>query len=179
MADARLLDRIKDHLVQIASPFVAIEVCNPAYEQIQIRCSVKLHPSVGGGASIKHINQAINQYLSPWSDQGQHQACFSWCIRRADIESYLLGLEHVAYVTQLSMLHIVQEKDDTYGWFDTAHTQTATPQGEDIKPKYPWGIAVPLKHHYIETIDDYHALEPQSAGIDELKIGETFIIDGT
>ncbi|MBT8340075.1 MAG: hypothetical protein HKP58_04365, partial [Desulfatitalea sp.] len=176
MADARLLGRIKDYVARLASPFAAIEVCNPVYEQIQVRCSVKLHPSAVGGASIKHINQAINQYLSPWTDQGRNQARFGWRIRHADIASYILGLECVSYLTQFSMLHIVQDKNDTYALFDTAGVQGATAHAEDIKPKYPWGIAVPLRHHYIETINDYLALEPRSAGIDELKIGETFII---
>lgn len=179
MVDDHLLDSIRDHLSGLASPFADIEVCNPVYEQIQVRCTVQLHPSAKAGAHIKRINQAINHYLSPWSQGGRYQARFGWCIRRADLEAYLLGLEHVAYITRFSMLHIVRETADTYGLFDTAGAQAETLRTRDIKPKFPWGIAVPVKHHYIHTVGDYRPDEPRPAGIDDIKIGETFIITGT
>lgn len=179
MVEDHLLDRIRDHLSALASPFVRIEVCNPVYEQIQVRCTVQLYPSAKTGGHIKRINQAINHYLSPWSQSGRYQAHFGWRILQADLEAYLLGLEDVAYITQFSMLHIVRETVDTYGMFDTAGGQTDPLHPHDITPKYPWGIAVPLKHHFIDTVEEYRPEKPRVAGIDDVKIGETFIITGT
>ena len=133
----------------------------------------------GAGASIQRINQAVNRYLSPWSEEGRHPARFGWCIRRADLKAYLLTLDHVVHVTRLSMLHIVRETADSYEMFDTAGIREKTAQRQEIKPTFPWGIAIPVKHHFIHTVTDYQHHAPCAAGIDDVRIGETFIIAGT
>lgn len=178
-ADAHLLNRIKAYLAASACALAAIEVCNPVYEQVQIRCAARFAPSAMGRNHVKRLNRDISRYLSPWSEEGRYPARFGWCIRRADIESYLMGLDYVDYLTRLSLLHIVRERQDRYGMSDTARPTTVADSDVDIHPRYPWGIAVPMAHHYIETIGDYQPLDPEAAGIDELTIGETFIINGT
>lgn len=184
MADAVLLQRIREFLVRRSSPHACIEVSNPVYEQVQVRCAVQLHPAVG--ASIKCVNRAINAYLSPWSATVGYRARFGWSITRDDLIAHLLGLDEVDYVTRFSLLHIFKEGLDRYGAQDTAATNDADP-GQDRKPSvrtdaitpwYPWSIAVPMKHHFIQTAFDYQSQDPQSAGVGELAIGETFIIAG-
>lgn len=179
MADMALLQRIREHVARLASPFAVIDVCNPVYESVQVRCAVKLQP--GAGASVKHIDLAISNYLSPWSETGHYQAGFGWTLRSIDLKAFIQGLNEVDYVTQLSMLHITRP-DQACMLEDTAASDLHTPEqpetSDHIVPGKPWSIAVPMKHHAIETIMDFQHRPPQPVGIDDLEIGATFIISG-
>jgi hypothetical protein len=186
MADAVLLDSIREFVARSSSPHATIEVSNPMYEQVQVRCAVKLHPGIDAGASIKRVNRAINEYLSPWFSAVGYGARFGWSVTCDDLIAYLLKLDYVDYVTRFSLLHIFQESLETYGVQDTAATNDADTEREResvvpkdaITPWYPWSIAVPMKRHFIEATFDYQSQKPQSAGVEALTIGETFIIAG-
>jgi len=90
------------------------------------------------------------------------------------------------------MLRIAPDGDNNYDLLDTAAIaaainaaaveDSATNNPADhgrqrsITPKYPWSIAIPLKHHAIDTSDDFAPQTPIAAGVDELEIGATFIV---
>ncbi|MGD9008826.1 MAG: baseplate J/gp47 family protein, partial [Desulfobacteraceae bacterium] len=186
MADAVLLDSIREFVARRSSPHATIEVSNPMYEQVQVRCAVKLHPGIGARATIKRVNRAINEYLSPWFSAVGYGAHFGWSVTRDDLTAYLLKLDDVDFVTRFSLLHIFKQGLDIYGVQDTGATEDADTEREResvtpkdaITPWYPWSIAVPMKRHFIETIFDYRSQQPQPAGVEALTIGETFILAG-
>jgi len=47
---------------------------------------------------------------------------------------------------------------------------------KDLFPTYPWSVAVPMNEHWIVLVDHYQHQHPKAVGINELKIGSTFII---
>jgi WD40 repeat protein len=129
MVNSGLLAQIKAFVAQLASPFARIEVRNPAYERIQIRCTVKLRRGTDPGYAINALNQALNAYLSPWHQTG-YRARFGWKVRRYDLESYIQHLEYIEYVEKFSMLRIVEhQREDTQieddGPFDLLDTVPA------------------------------------------------------
>jgi len=170
------LNRIGDFLQRHSSPFVQIEVRNPVYEQIQIRCSVKFNNEAGGAALAKQLDIDVSEYLSPWKARG-YRSRFGWSIRQKDVESFIRELDYVEYVTNFSMLHITADNQQNYRLGDTARHQG---RGDGIiEPRLPWSLAIPANHHAIETITVAHTIQAEITGIDELEIGNTFIISGT
>lgn len=168
-----VLQEIKEFVQRRASPFVELEVRNPTYEQIQIRCTVKFRGAEGRGYYLNALDLALSDYISPWSTTGGYHAEFGWSIRRYDIESFIRSRDYVEMVTNYSMLHIA---DDSKGYQYLYDTENEPEGATEIHPMYPWSIAVPVRRHFIETTDRLEPIQPELTGVDELEIGSTFII---
>ncbi len=176
MINFQRLKRIRDYVNNLSSEFVSIEVRNPLYEQVQVRCTVKFVDVISEGVNIKRLNDQISDYICPWKSIG-YQARFGWSIRQQDIESYIRSLDYVEYVTNFSMLHITVDNDADYRLFDTAG---GGQYHEDvIRPRYPWSLALPAERHFIETIPTARSIDAEITGVDELAVGSTFIISGS
>ena len=184
------LNQIRTFARDLSSPFVNVEVRNPAYEHIQVRCTVHFSEGAQRGFFLNQLNRAIIDFISPWH-AGGCQAQFGWRIRTEDIKAYIVALDYVDFVTNFSMLHITEDHAGKYSLGDTVrpqqhHTAKASeqppPSGTalltEIHPTYPWSLAVPLRRHFLETISDRQAIVAESTGIDELEVGRTFIIPG-
>ncbi len=176
MLGSQLLDRIRNHVKRLCSPFATIEVRNPRYERVQVRCTVKFADTASEGVNIKRLNQHISDYICPWKPSG-YTARFGWGIRQQDIESYILGLDYVEMVTNFSMLHITVDNQGRYSLFDTVKENRD--RKAVIRPRYPWSLALPMEKHYIETMRVAESIKPEITGIDELAVGSTFIIVGS
>ncbi len=175
MLNAVTLNQIKSMLQQLASPFVQIEVRNPVYEKVQVRCTVKFTHEGMSGFYERQLDQEISDYICPWTDIG-YKARFGWSIRQKDAESYIRSLDYVEFVTNFSMLHITVDAENRYRLGDTAKGRKQ--QDMEVKPRMPWSLVVPARHHFIETTPVARSIEAQMTGIDELEIGNTFIISG-
>ncbi len=171
------LSQIQSFIQKVASPFARIEVRNPLYEQIQVRCTVKFSgDNRAAGVYIKRLNQDISDYICPWCDVG-YKANFGWAILGDDIESYIRELDYIEFVTNFSILHISEKNEEKYFLEDSA---TGDSRHEVlITPRYPWSLAVPMRRHFIESTTSMEPIKAKMTGINELAIGSTFIIGGT
>lgn len=180
------LNQIREFIQQLATPFVELDVRNPVYEWIQIRCTVKLSSGAQPGLCINRLNQALNDYLSPWRKVGG-KGRFGWSIRREEIEACIRSFDFVDFVTAFSMLHITEDEKGALTLGDTARAIRAglhihPPQPGDngmsseIRPKYPWSLPMPLTKHVITTADALEPIAARATGINKLAIGHTFII---
>ena len=190
MANSVELCQIREYLQGLAPAFVNITVRNPLYERIQVRCSVKFSRQAQAGYDVQKLNQAIIEYISPWH-AGGYQTAFGWTIRREDIEAYIHSLDYVDFVTNFSMLHIIKDDQDKHSLADTARDEVAVmrlaaasrqskrqPDGlGQIRPGYPWSLAIPATAHFIETMSAIRSIAAEPTGIDELEVGNTFIIN--
>jgi hypothetical protein len=170
-----LVKEIEDYVRGYASPDAVIRVSNPVYEEIQVRCTVKLKSTLNTGRASEQINQALCSYLSPWNPQGVHQH-FGWTVRQHDVESFLLDLPEIDKVSGVSLLQIApwgQPLDRLYRLRDNAIENDVLKKV--IKPSYPWSIAVPMNQHRIKLSNETDS-EPSPIGINELRVGSTFII---
>lgn len=178
------LQRIAEYLRGLASPFARVEVRNAAYERVQVRCTVKLARGVAVGRTVRQLNQAIVEYLSPWHDIG-YQARFDWVVRSEDIETRLREIDGVEFVTRLSLLHIAADEQGVYTLGDTARAATTqaidadTVPGTRLRPKWAWSLALPMRQHLIATAEQYGDPRPEPTGISRLAIGSTFIVGGS
>jgi hypothetical protein len=184
LADTGLLKDILEYIKNLSSSFVNIEVRNPVYETIQIRCSAGFEQTAGTGYNINRLNKALRDYISPWNNT-VYKAPFGWRIRSSDIESFIMNLDYVNFVTNFSMLRIYKLEKNKYHLTDTVKdniSQSAedySTKPAEITPKRPWSIAVPMKKHFIKALpyEDAKNIEARITGIDELEIEDTFIIN--
>ncbi len=176
LLNGNLVQEVRDFVTRLAPPMATISVENPVYEQIQVRCTVRWVKGVSGGQYINRLNDDISEFLSPWNDSSAHQH-FGWSVRQHDVESFILGLDYVESVSRLSVLRIAPSGEERYSLFDTA-AQKAVHDQLDIRPNYPWSIAVPVHKHAIDITRVSDNRPGQRAGLKSLDIGQTFIISG-
>ena len=170
MVNALLLREINEFVKGLSSEFVKINVRNPAYEQIQVRCKVKFRQGTKRGFYLNELNQEIVDYLSPWSATG-FEAKFGWRIRCNDIQSHINSFKYVASVSGLSLLQIREGDDHRYQLSDTARKMVS-----EAEPANPWSIAIPVRHHLIDVVDESGTWPREETGIADLAIGSTFIL---
>jgi hypothetical protein len=171
-----LVAEIEQYVRQYASPDAVISVQNPVYEEVQVRCTVKLNSPLNTGRLSEQINQALCDYLSPWNGQGINQH-FGWTVRQHDVVSFLLDLGYVDEVTGVSLLQIApwgKPIDRLYRLRDNAIQKDVVQKV--IYPSYPWSIAVPMNQHWIVISEQSVSKDATPIGINELRVGSTFII---
>ena len=171
MINALLLKELREYVQSIASPSIVIKVRNPAYEQIQVRCKVKFKPGVAQGWAFNELNQAIVDFLSPWSVSGI-KAKFDWSIRCYDIQAHLQELDYIESISGFSLLKIVE--DDARHHHQLSDTKRSN--ASEVVPSFPWSIAIPTKSHLIEVEEKNGTWEAQLTGVAKLSIGSTFIL---
>ena len=180
LANAQQLKDIKSYVKGLCSPFVKLEIRNPLYEQIQVRCTVKFSDTISDGSNVQRLNQQISDYICPWKPGG-YRAKFGWSIRQQDIESFIRNLSYIEFMTNFSMLHITQDRFGKYSLFDTVSDNDPATENHNrqvIYPRYPWSLAMPADTHFIESMLREKSITANKTGIDELAIGGTFIISG-
>ncbi len=168
-----LIGQVRQFITAHVSPAVTLEVVNPVYQHIQVRCAVVLRAGADPGWYVNMLDEVISDFISPWSGTG-NTCHFGWCIRRHDIESFILAQDGVLAVHGFSMLSVSGRAGDRYALEDSA----VKSKGEEpqIAPVYPWSIAVPIKRHHITVIQANAAAAPAPTGIGKLEVGSTFII---
>ncbi|MBC3875292.1 baseplate J/gp47 family protein [Undibacterium flavidum] len=170
-----LIQEIRRFVERYAPAGASVKVENPVYEEIQVRCSIKLNSTVAAGRQSERINQAICDYLSPWNPNGQNQH-FGWYLQQHEIVSFLLDLDFVEDVTAVSMLQIASKTNGQHLHFHLRDNANFSCDEKNISPTFPWSIAVPMNQHWIVLKDDSKIEPAKPIGINELKIGSTFII---
>lgn len=169
MADAFQLKEIGRFISSLNSGIAHVRVSNPNYEQIQVRCKVRLRNGQNPGDGIAAINRQLGAFLSPWSRDTKITA-FDWRVRCIDLQAHLQGLHAVTLATGVSLLRISTDEASLKHLTDTAREQR-----DDIRPLLPWSVAIPFRQHLIEVVDDSRPRQPSLAGFGNLAIGSTFI----
>lgn len=169
---------IQAFLEGLSSQWTTISVENPVYEQIQVRCQVKLKDGLSGGYYNRRLDQDISDFLMPWNDTCGYRTHFGWCIRRDDIEAFIGTLDYIDCVTRFSMLRITSTDACTFTLFDTAADPgNAKGCGDThIRPQYPWSLAIPAASHAIDVVAGSTPVAAARTALSELQIGSTFII---
>jgi hypothetical protein len=168
--NGKLVDDIARFIRTVAPPAATIAVRPPVYEQIQVRCGIRLRDGLAGGHYLTRLNQDISTYLSPWRSPGP-QTHFGWRVRMHDVESFIIGLDYIADVGGCSMLRVAPTGAARFVLSDTARGIDSA--GAVLTPQYPWSVAVPLHSHLIDIAG---AEQARAADLNSLDIGSTFII---
>jgi len=185
------LRKIQGFVRAVSSPSVTVEVRNPLYEQIQVRCSAKFRNDTNPDYYIRRLDMDVSRFLSPWVATGL-SARFGWIVRSEQIEGFIRDLDYVEFVTDFSMLHVAEDDPDTYTLADTVRHVPLAGSGpgqadlghkfsrsHQVRWRYPWSLAVPMTRHFIQAIRVAAPIKPEPTGVGELEIGRTLIISGS
>ena len=102
-----LLEKIEKYLVSVSSPWADIKVVNPAYEHIQVECEVQFKSPYNGnfGYYRRDLEQAIANFLTPWTVDKGTDINFGGTIYRSSILNFIEQQYYVDYVVNFQMHH--------------------------------------------------------------------------
>jgi hypothetical protein len=167
-----ILQRIKEYVSQYTSPFVQIQVINPVYEEVKITASIKLRNSAQKGTVIENLNRSLIDFISPWYNDVLQEMCFCGSINMDDLEIFIRTRPDISYVTKLSMV-VLHYSDTNY----TLSDSVAAPIDKKIVyASNPWSVLIPMKNHMIDVIDTNEYINPNHAAIENLRIGNEFVL---
>ena len=173
--DGFLIEQIGEFVRALAPAFAHISVENPVYEEVQVRCAVHFKKGYQRGASLNRLNQELCEFISPWHSRG-NRVHFGWNISEQEIKSFLHNLDYIDHATDFSVLRIAPSAENLFALDDTADQAGTSARSGSFIPTYLWSTAVPLAHHYLQTLDDRTQILAEVTGYDELEIGSNFII---
>ncbi|MBB1199761.1 hypothetical protein EGM70_05520 [Enterobacteriaceae bacterium 89] len=167
--DSSYLLSIRRFLLAVSRPHVQIEVRNPGYEKIQIRCKVAFKEGVSHGPALRRLEYVIKSQLCPWEpDTLNTGPGFSLSLEK--LSAFILRQPNVVKVSALSALKISIDEKTEYSLQDSAATH------QPISAAFPWYLLIPAEHHSIQISPDNLTHQPVMVGIGELMIGEQFIV---
>ncbi len=104
-ADTHTKAQVKDYLETLCSPFVAIHVQNPDYEEVELHLGVRFKQDFEFGFYKKELNQAIKAFLTPWAFEEGADISFGGRIHKSVLIHYVEKLEYVDFVSEVKMFH--------------------------------------------------------------------------
>lgn len=169
MANSRQILNIEFLLQRHTSAYLkSIDVINPLYEEIMVRCKIKFHRKLSTAACRATLQEAFNKMIAPW--QSEHQLPDFDCYLSLDkFRQTIAELSFVNEVSNLSILRISKKEKDRYEICEFERDD------DTIKPSKPHAIFVPAKEHIILDVDSEEKLSNQF-GVGEMVINESFIL---
>lgn len=186
--DASRLLRIQEFLAARASPFARLQVCNPSYERVQVRCRVLLAGGEHPGSALRRIHRTLVEFLSPWHEVG-YGARFGWVVRCDELQAIVRAVPGVAAVGGLSLLHLVESSPGRFTLHDTRRGR-ATPRGAaagapgaerseaQVSYRDPWSLVLPMGEHLVSVARRVVGHVPRATGVSLLSVGDTFVVGG-
>jgi hypothetical protein len=167
-----ILHEIKTYIEQYASPFVNIQVINPVYEEVKISASIKLKDQAYKGIGIENLHRDLRNFISPWYEDTNKEMHFNGSINMDELETFIETRSYISYVTNLSIM-ILHYSDKSYSISDSVLAPLAN---KTLYASRPWVVLVPMKQHMINLIESDEFIAPSQAAIENLRLGNEFII---
>jgi hypothetical protein len=104
-AGQALLSSINEWLRPLISPFIQLEVCNPVYVKITVRCTVRFIQGVDPGKHLEMLNEELLQYLSPWYYDGMKEADAGYYASSPEISAFIQTRPYVAFLDTMELVY--------------------------------------------------------------------------
>lgn len=166
-----VLNNIKKYITQFVSPYVQVEVCNPVYEQLKVRCSVKFIDFKKRGYLQQALNNELIAYLSPEMNTLSKRNGFDQSFSKIEIINFIESRTYVDFVTEFSVLQLV-EVEEVYKIIDTAKYEKI----DQLSTISPYALLTSAPEHRIHVINKIKAMHPEEAGIGDFVIESDFVI---
>ncbi|MDR4505838.1 MAG: baseplate J/gp47 family protein [Candidatus Scalindua sp.] len=105
-----LLGEIDAFLSKRLSCFVKLHVRNPEFEEIQVKCNVRLKAGLDETFYENKLQEAITRFLSPWAFPGGGSPSFGGKFYKSVLINFVEDLPYVDYVTDFQLLHTFDAK---------------------------------------------------------------------
>ncbi|MGV3613330.1 MAG: hypothetical protein ACO1N0_20395 [Fluviicola sp.] len=183
MVPSGLLSRIEDYLGARTSKNVIVDVINPVYEELQVKCVIRLVDE-NQVISLEAIQEICDNFIAPWQAKDVLPK-FGEGINVSRIYHAILEVDFVAAIDYFAIIRVSQDKTDAgkrnyyhlYRQEEQAVDQptlTAVVQDEIMIPDQPYKLFVPADTHIIQVAEKDHSVYPY--GLGDMEIGKTFIL---
>lgn len=173
LCEGMLLKQVENYLQSKSSTFVKLNVDNPFYEEVTVRCWIVLAERVPIplGVLEDQVIQQINNCIAPWQE-ATGLPVFNYAFTLDDMHNTIGDNPYIQSVVKLVVLQRTFIGMELYYLKD--YYSGKTEGDEFIQPTIPGNILFPGKEHLIRTTDSDKW--DNQAGIGELEISNTFII---
>ena len=169
--DFNTLLEVKEYVSQFVSPFVKVEVSNPVYEELKVRCKVKFNDIQRGGYLRNMLNSELISYLSPDIEHIDVEKGFDEAISKTEILNFIESRPYVDFVTEFSVLQLVDVQKN-YKIIDTARITDI----EDLRTISAYAILTSAPEHQIEIVSEEKSAKPNPSGVGDLTLESDFVI---
>jgi hypothetical protein len=168
------INALKNYISPVSSPFVKIDVQNPSYEYLRIKCKIRFDTNASG-LHIKGLYEELMNYVCPWFYSDKVRATMGGEVKISDLFNFIKTRPYVMYLTGFSVVHLQIDKEGKYTMKDSAVLESGY---DTIQGGTPWSVFVmsALNEFEIVESDDYYPPEPTA--LTEMRIGEDLIISG-
>lgn len=166
-------EEIKEYVKKFISPFAIIEVINPVFEDLWIKCKL-IFKNISNGQGIKKLNFEFFDFICSWLYKSSEISKIGVSIKKMDIVNFLNTRDYISFVTGISVIHLKKSHNGDQIAFDSASKDINI---NYIKPGGKWSLIVPKNNHIIEILEnnEYHIPEPIK--LNELGIETSFLIN--
>jgi hypothetical protein len=169
--DFNTLLEVKEYISQFVSPYLNIEVSNPVYEQLKVRCRVRFKNIHKNGYYINLLNSELIGFLSPGVETDFLEKGFDESISKPEILNFIESRPYVDFVTEYSVLQLV-EVEGNHKIIDTAQIEKI----HELRTISAYAILTSAPEHQIEIVENEESSLPKVSGIGDLSIEADFVI---
>lgn len=165
------MEQIQDYLNQYISPFVKIQVVNPIFEDIWIKCKVKFS-NISSGKGVRRLNHDFFKFMTPWYDVHTGPVELKKSIKKSEIFNFIKKRPYISFVTGISIIHIKQNEDGGKVAYDSAADDNNI---ERIETGALESIFIP-RIGIIDLLEREEYSSPEPINFSELNLEQNFII---
>ncbi|NUO09040.1 MAG: baseplate J/gp47 family protein [Candidatus Brocadia sp.] len=142
-----LLDEIRAFLSKRLSCFIRLHVKNPQFEEVRVKCEVRLKDGLDETFYLSKLKEAITRFLSPWAFPGGGSPSFGGKVYKSVLINFVEDLPYVDYVTDFQLFHTFNDNPETV-------------EKNEVEGSMAISILVSDKEHDIKTINPAMAETP-------------------
>lgn len=164
-ASSNLILSVEDFLQNCVSESVtAVDVINPEYEELMIRCKVSFKRHFSSGTSRRRLKALCDDMIAPWQEDRKIPR-FDYYLSVRNILDTILKQEYIRKVEELSVIRLAEREAEYFIINEYKN------EDDIIKPSVPYGIFVPAREHLFlyEVEGDF--------GINEMTVDDTFVVN--
>lgn len=175
MFDVGTLQRIRDHVDDLAPGFAQIDVVNPTYDRLYVRAKLAFDPYRDDGAMAQRLQHDLRRYLSVWTAP-QTLGRFGWSINLKMLNAYINDLEYVHGVADFSLLHLAADDAGAHVLLDSAQSDWRGIAGPVLRGSRPWSLPLSATEHALTIVQATQNEMPVQSGISRLSVGGNLIV---
>lgn len=169
MVPSGLLSRIEDFLNARASKNVLVDVVNPVYEEIQVKCVIRLKDR-NQLVPLESLHEICDNFIAPWQAKNTLPK-FGEAIHVSRIYEAIRDADFVAGISYFAVIRVSQDKSgrrSDYQLYKHEDRETI------LAPDQPYKLFVPAQTHIIQV--EEHDEDATPYGLGDMEIGKTFIL---
>ena len=164
---------IEEYFKKRASGSASIDVINPIYEELMIKCSIRFRKDAHSPMLGIQLKAMFDQLIAPWQKSRQLPKLGS-AVSVSQLYDQLRQAEFVEAIDYFSVVRVSEERAEHN--IPEYYTLYEYGKGADlIEPSEPYTVFVPSESHIIHLTEG-RGDSDTPFGIGDMEVGRTFII---